>query len=100
MENENNRNFPFGRKEASGFVQRVDSSFATHMPPGIVGAPLNPDPHKGGDRARAGNEFSSARPANDMLPGLLPVNGALNPDPHPYGGDRKQPNTYGRVPHR
>jgi hypothetical protein len=99
MENENSRNL-FGLKEASGFVQRVDNSWSTHMPLGFLGAPLNADPHRGGDRAPAGNAFSAARPANDMPAGLLPANGALNPDPHPYGGDRKESNTYGRVPRR
>jgi hypothetical protein len=101
-ESEQNRNSlsPAGLKEAQGFATRIDTSWSTHMPPGILGAPLNPDPHIGGDRAPAGNTFSAARPANDMPPGLLPANGALNSDPHPYGGDRKEPNTYGRVPNR
>ena len=39
MENENNRNFPFGRKEAAGFVVHSDVSagVGAEMPPGILG---------------------------------------------------------------
>lgn len=92
-----------GDKEASGFAPHLNVGIGTEMGPGLTSmVPLNSDPHAGGNRAPAGNEFSRARPANDMGPGLLPQNGALNPDPHPYGGDPKEPNTYGlsRVPRR
>jgi hypothetical protein len=53
------------------------------MGPGILGAPLNVDPHGGGFKMPVGVAPSAARPMNDMGPGLLPANGAINPDPHP-----------------
>ena len=36
MENENNRHFPFGRKEAEGFAAHVDASAGTEQPPGLL----------------------------------------------------------------
>ena len=36
MENENNKHYPFGRKEAEGFAAHVDVSAGTDMPPGIL----------------------------------------------------------------
>jgi hypothetical protein len=41
MENENTKNYPFGRKEASGFITRIDTSAPNEMPPGILG-PIGP----------------------------------------------------------
>jgi hypothetical protein len=41
MENENNRHYPFGRKEAEGFAQRslhdLNSVGCPEMPPGLLG---------------------------------------------------------------
>jgi len=68
----------------------------SEMGPGILGAPISVDPHGAGSRAPVHIAPSTARPMNDMGPGLLPANGAINPDPHPYNpaSQVQQKNTY------
>ena len=92
-----------GNKAASGFAARgmhdPNSVPCNEMPaPLRADAPMSMTPHDAGFRQPVKIAPSSARPANDMPPGLLPARGCLNPDPHPYGGDVKAPNTYGNVP--
>ena len=41
MENENNKHYPFGRKQAEGFAAHVDVSAGTDMSPGLL-SPMNP----------------------------------------------------------
>src|SRR5215831_11627853 len=103
MENENNKHFPYGRKRAENFaapgqVHDLNNVGCPNMPDGILGAPLNADPHGRGFKMPIGDAPSAARPANDMGSGLLPANGAINPDPHPYNPSSsvKLPNTYAR----
>jgi hypothetical protein len=105
MDNENNRHFPFGRKEAEGFAQRgvhdaANSVACPDMPPGITSmTPINARPNDRGEPGRSPVKFEpSSRAPNDMGPGLLRANGPLNASPHKYGGDPKAPNTYGNVP--
>jgi hypothetical protein len=66
------------------------------MGPGILGVPMNADPHARGFKMPVGEVPSAARPRNDMGPGLLPANGAINPEPHVYNPSSQvqQRNTY------
>lgn len=101
-----NENFNIGRhglKESENFVQHVvhPQRAPNDLPPPLRGdAPMSQTPHDAGFRQPVKIAPSTARPANDMPPGLLPASGCLNAEPHVYGGDPKQPNTYGKVPHR
>jgi hypothetical protein len=65
MENENNRHYPFGRKEAEGFAQRgvhdINHVECPEMPPGLlsmepIGAtkssPYMPQPASAGEKPR------------------------------------------------
>src|SRR5215472_14477828 len=65
------------------------------MGPGILGAPLNPDPHGRGFKMPIGDAPSAARPAHDMGPPVHP-GGVINADPHPYNPATQvqQKNTY------
>jgi len=65
------------------------------MGPGILGAPLNADPHARGFKSPIGEVPSAARPTNDMDPPVHP-GGVINPDPHPYNPATQvqQKNTY------
>jgi hypothetical protein len=65
------------------------------MGPGILGAPLNPDPHVRGFKMPVGDVPSAARPRNDMGPPVHP-GGVLNANPHPYNpaSQVQQRNTY------
>src|SRR5215831_14963548 len=64
-------------------------------PAGILGAPLNPDPHGRGFKMPIGDAPSAARPVNDMGPPVHP-GGVLNANPHPYNPATQvqQKNTY------
>jgi hypothetical protein len=66
-------------------IVHVNSGIGSEPGVGILGAPLNSDPHGAGPRAVVKVTPSSARPAGDMPPGLLPANEALNPDQHGKG---------------
>ena len=80
-ENENHRNISHhGLKEASGFVTRIDSSAPNEMPPGILGAPLNPDPHGRGPKSNPYVPESSRRPVAEPA-AMTPPH---DPNPHPY----------------
>jgi hypothetical protein len=85
-------------------ITRVDHSNAPNgLPPPIRGdAPISPRPHDAGFRQPVKITPSSARPANDMGPGLLPANGSIDSAPHPYtpAAQKQAANTYGKVPHR
>jgi hypothetical protein len=105
MENENLKNYPYGRKAAEGFAIRGMHDPNNHVStreiePGITGMmPMNADPHGRGFRAPVHVEPGAARTApNDMGPGLLPANGCINSNPHPYNPSSsvKLPNTYAR----
>jgi hypothetical protein len=90
MENENNKNFPFGRKSA----METGAMSPGEMPEGILGAPKNVDPH-GSPRDVTHSRTSMTSP-NEPPPGLLPQSGVLNPSPHVYGvrGERERPAAY------
>ena len=105
-EPERNRNSlsPHGIKEREGHATRgmhdANSVPCNEMPAPLRGdAPMSMTPHDAGFRQPVKIAPSSARPANDMPPGLLPANGALDPDPHPYtpAAQKQAPNTYGKV---
>jgi hypothetical protein len=98
-ENENQRNLSHhGIKESAGFAQHSNVGIGSEMGPGLLSmTPINVDPHRAGPRSNVGFPEDHRPHANDMPARLLPANGALNPDPHPYRGDRKEPNTYGKL---
>jgi hypothetical protein len=62
MENENLKNFPYGRKAAEGFAQHVDTGAGPEQPPGIlpasgaigggVSSPYMPQPAAGREKPR------------------------------------------------
>src|SRR6516165_6766588 len=89
MENENTKNYPFGRKAAEGHAPRTVHD-ANHVagfdppPPLRADAPMSMRPHDAGPRQPVHITPSSARPRNDMGPGLLPARGCLDAAPHPY----------------
>jgi hypothetical protein len=99
MPEHNSRGFHHGDRIDKGIqrgVHDLNSVPCHEMGPGILGAPLNTDPHGGGPQMPvhiAPGTLPEHRP-----PGLLRDNGPLNPAPHVYGGDPKAPNTYGNVP--
>jgi hypothetical protein len=68
-ENENERNWPFGRKQTA-----METGYASPggMPPGILGR--TPLAQHAPNRASSPNELPS---------GVLPASGCLNADPHP-----------------
>jgi hypothetical protein len=98
---------PHGLKEAQGHAMRGlhDPNCVVGRPigPGLLSmSPINATPNDRGEPGRGPVKFEpSSRAPNDMGPGLLRANGPLNAAPHKYGGDPKEPNTYGlsRVPH-
>jgi hypothetical protein len=73
----------------------VGGNIGCEPPPGILGALMSERPHDAGPRDVVHVPLDSRPPRNDMPPGLLRANGVLNPTPHVYGGDPKEPNTYG-----
>jgi hypothetical protein len=78
---------PFGLKEATGHaapgVHDIHSVGCPPMPEGITGAPLNPDPHGGGDKASPYASPSSHRPRGKPQQ-MRPPHMA---QPHRYGAD-------------
>ena len=87
-DNENNRNLSHhGLKAAQGHAQRgmhdIRSVGCPPMPDGILGAPLNADPHGRGDRASPYASPSSHRP-RDVPREMRPPHMA---EPHRYGAD-------------
>jgi hypothetical protein len=98
MENENNRHYPFGRKEAEGFAARgvhdVNHVSCPAMPGGITGAPLNSDPHARGFKMPVHIAPETRRPVGKPA-AMTPPH---NPDPHPYNPSSsvKLPNTYAK----
>lgn len=87
---------PHGLKEAEGNAAHVDASAGTEMPAGLTSmTPRSADPHRD-PRAPVHIAPSTARPMNDMPPGLLPQSGCLNANPHPPNPSAsvKLPNTY------
>jgi hypothetical protein len=105
-EQEHNRNSlsPHGLKKAQGHAPRTVHD-ANHvagfdMPPPLRGdAPMSMTPHDAGFRQPVKIAPSSARPVNDMGPGLLPTRGCLDADPHPYtpAAQKQAPNTYRKL---
>jgi hypothetical protein len=84
VDNENHRNISHhGIKEAQGHAAHVDASAGTDMPSGILGAPLNPDPHGRGDRGSPYVDASSHRPRGEPAE-MKPPHMA---SPHRYGAD-------------
>jgi len=85
-------------------MSRYVGGIGTERGSGILGAPLNADPHGRGFKMPIGDAPRAARAPNEMGPGLLRANGPLNPSPHPYtpAAQVQEPNTYGlsRVPRR
>ena len=100
MENENNRHYPFGRKEAEGFAARgvhdVNHVSCPAMPGGITGAPLNSDPHARGFKMPVHIAPETCRPRDEPA-AMTPPH---DPAPHPYppAAQKQAPNTYGKVP--
>ena len=92
---------PHGLKEASGHAARsvhdINSVPCHEMGPGILGAPLNADPHARGPKTNPTPE-SSRRPVGEPQ-AIRPPH---DPAPHPYtpAAQKQAPNTYGKVPHR
>jgi hypothetical protein len=87
-ENENRHNISHhGIKEAQGHAMRTVHDLhavgGPECPPGILGAPLNPDPHGRGDRASPYAAPSSHRPAGAPAE-MKPPHTAK---PHRYGAD-------------
>ena len=102
-QDERNRNSlsPHGRKESEGHGTRgihdLNSVPCREMGPGLLSmSPLNADPHARGPQTNPYMPESSRRPVGEPSEIKPPHNVA----PHHYGGDRKEPNTYGKVPHR
>jgi hypothetical protein len=64
------------------------------MGPGILGAPLNADPHGRGFKSPIGDAPSSRRPVGEPTEMKPPH----DPDPHPYtpAAQKQLPNTYAR----
>jgi hypothetical protein len=91
---------PHGLKEASGHAARgvhdINSVPCHEMGPGILGAPLNPDPHRAGPRTNPYMPESSRRPVGEPT-AIRPPH---DPAPHPYtpAAQKQAPNTYGKVP--
>jgi hypothetical protein len=93
---------PHGLKEAQGHAARgvhdVNSVPCHEMGPGILGAPLNADPHRAGPKTNPYMPESSRRPVGEPT-AITPPH---NPAPHPYtpAAQVQERNTYGlsRVP--
>ena len=89
---------PHGIKEAEGHAARgvhdVNSVPCPEMPPGITGAPFNPDPHARGFKRPVGDAPSAARPRDEPREMRPPH----DPAPHPYNpaGQKQQANTYAK----
>ena len=102
-QDERNRNSlsPHGRKESEGHGTRgihdLNSVPCREMGPGLLSmSPLNADPHAREPQTNPYMPEISRRPVGEPSEIKPPHNVA----PHHYGGDRKEPNTYGKVPHR
>jgi hypothetical protein len=103
-ENENHRNISHhGLKQMQGHAMRGlhdagNSVGCPPMPEGILGAPLNADPHRAGPRSNVVMPESSRRPRDEPREMRPPH----DPAPHPYtpAAQKQAPNTYGKVPHR
>jgi hypothetical protein len=94
---------PHHLKAAEGFATRsvhdINSVPCPDMPPGLTSmVPLNANPHGAGPQMNFQNTPSAARPVGEPTE----IRPPHNPAPHHYGGDPKEPNTYGlsRVPRR
>ena len=97
VDNENHRNISHhGIKEMQGHAMRglhdAHSVGCPEMPPGILGAPLNPDPHGAGPKTNPYAPESSRRPRDEPREMRPPH----DPAPHPYypAGQKQQPNPY------
>jgi hypothetical protein len=90
---------PHGIKEAEGHASRglhdPHSVGCPPMPPGITGAPLNPDPHARGFKMPVHIAPETRRPRDEPTPMTPPH----DPAPHPYtpAAQKQRPNTYAPV---
>jgi hypothetical protein len=102
QENRNRNSLsPHGQKEMQGHgargVHDINSVPCREMGPGLLSmSPLNSDPHRAGPKMNPYAPESSRRPVGEPSE----IKPPHNPAPHVFGGDRKEPNTYGKVPHR
>ncbi len=83
VDNENHRNLSHhGTKEASGFTTRslhdANCVRGPEMPPGILGAPLNSDPHSRGFKMPVGVAPGAARPVGEPA-AIKPPHDHLDP---------------------
>jgi hypothetical protein len=99
---ERNRNSlsPYGQKAMQGHGGRAmhdqkNSVACAEMGSGLLGAPLNPDPHGAGPRMPVHIAPSSSRPRDEPAATTVPH----NPNPHPYNpaSQVQQKNTYAHV---